>query len=249
MPSHWGPHWCRYLECLLTIDSNKLEVGFETIDQLTSLDVFHADTFDPKRAFLPMRMMTLMKELRRDTNEPCFDLVPSSVMPFEEIDALFGQQKAKWQASAQCQQLISTLDSVPIEPVKNIVAFACGHLWYRDSEWERSAVQHASILVLQEYVAARQNVPREEIKCFAQEPNYQEVDKRFLAHIGITVLQNPRAFLEVDETTIVISIHPNPPIRQIVADIARPAMMIWDTVQRDSHDSFLESEHYGVTVE
>jgi hypothetical protein len=42
------------------------------------------------------------------------------------------------------------------------------------------------------------------------------------------VLDDPRAFLEVDETTILICIGSDIPVHQIVADIARPAIMIWD---------------------
>lgn len=124
-------------------------------------------------------------QYRKDTYEPILDLPP---MSFEKIDAIFHQQKAKWEAGNQYTQLISTLDSVPIQQVKKIVAFACFDLSYPEPGWERPATQYALILIFQEYIAKRQDVPREEIQCFAQDPVYQEVDKQFLAHVGVTVL-------------------------------------------------------------
>lgn len=51
-----------------------------------------------------------------------------------------------------------------------------------------------------------------------------------LAELDMTVLDNPRGFLEVDESTVVYSLAPEVAVRQIVADIARPALMIWDKV-------------------
>ena len=59
----------------------------------------------------------------------------------------------------------------------------------------------------------------------------EDVDKKVLADAGITALENPRAFLVVDDTSLVISISPEAPIRQIIADIAQPAVMIWNRVE------------------
>lgn len=49
--------------------------------------------------------------------------------------------------------------------------------------------------------------------------------------MGIVPVEDPNGFLEVNENTIVFSQFPNVPIRQIIADIARPAMMIWKKVE------------------
>jgi len=38
------------------------------------------------------------------------------------------------------------------------------------------------------------------------------------------------AFTHVDENTLVFSCGPNIPVKQVVADIAKPAAMIWDSV-------------------
>lgn len=65
------------------------------------------------------------------------------------------------------------------------------------------------------------------IQCYAQAPVYTEADKQVLAHEGITVLDDPKGFLELDEQTAVFSVGPQVPVRQITADLTRPAMMVW----------------------
>jgi hypothetical protein len=51
-----------------------------------------------------------------------------------------------------------------------------------------------------------------------------------LAEFGFTVLDDPRALLEVGNRSVVVSFAPDSPLRQIVADIARPAALIWPRV-------------------
>ncbi|CAK7202955.1 hypothetical protein SEUCBS139899_005682 [Sporothrix eucalyptigena] len=68
------------------------------------------------------------------------------------------------------------------------------------------------------------------VECFAQDPAYDAADRTVLAMEGISVLEDPYGFLAVDETSVVISVAPSVPVRQIVADIARPAAMIWGRI-------------------
>lgn len=114
--------------------------------------------------------------------------------------------------------------------IKKIVAFACSSMANLSSTGSRSsACQHALVLQLRDFLTAREG-GQNGIKCYAQDPVYQDSDKSILEKLGITVLADPRGFLEVDETSVVLSISPNIPIRQIITDIARPALMIWNRV-------------------
>ncbi|KAL4930382.1 SRR1 family protein [Aspergillus undulatus] len=72
-----------------------------------------------------------------------------------------------------------------------------------------------------------------EIKCYAQDPAYNDVDMTLLRSIGIEPLDDPKGFLEIDEHTLVFSVSPNVPVKQIVADVAWPGAMIWNTVARE----------------
>ncbi|KAJ7757863.1 hypothetical protein B0H14DRAFT_3896135, partial [Mycena olivaceomarginata] len=59
------------------------------------------------------------------------------------------------------------------------------------------------------------------------------MDRQLLGKHGITVLDNPRGFLQLDESSIVISIAPNIPVKQIVTDLAHPAVIIWNSISGD----------------
>lgn len=98
-----------------------------------------------------------------------------------------------------------------------------------------SMAQHALALTIRDYLVSRHATGAEvegasEIKCYAQDPIYTPLDEQVLCEAGFTVVDDPRAFLEVDEASLVISMSPDIPVRQITADIARPAVMIWDKV-------------------
>jgi hypothetical protein len=65
-----------------------------------------------------------------------------------------------------------------------------------------------------------------EVPCFVQNDAYREVDTRFHPVRGIQLLDDPWGFLEVDEMTVVVALHTYLPVRQIVTDIARPAVLL-----------------------
>ncbi|KIW16836.1 hypothetical protein PV08_04026 [Exophiala spinifera] len=94
----------------------------------------------------------------------------------------------------------------------------------------RSAFQHALILTLRDILSKRHESVND-IKCYAQDPFYTDIDREVLERSGITVLNNPQGFLEVDDSTVVLSFCPDVPVRQVIAEIALPAMMIWDKIR------------------
>ncbi|KAJ6573678.1 hypothetical protein B0H10DRAFT_1705766, partial [Mycena sp. CBHHK59/15] len=63
------------------------------------------------------------------------------------------------------------------------------------------------------------------VLCFAQDPIYSVIDKQLLAQHNIACCDDPRGFLEVDKWSLVISIAPNIPVKQIITDLARPAVI------------------------
>ncbi|RMZ85263.1 hypothetical protein DV738_g379, partial [Chaetothyriales sp. CBS 135597] len=150
----------------------------------------------------------------------------------EEVREFFSKTKQAWEASKERRQLESILSAkTPTVHIKKIVAFACGGMNYFDeAPWAiRSAYQHALILNIRDVLRTRQEC--DNIECYAQDPEYTEIDKDVLNQSGITVLGDPQGFLEVDDSTLVLSFGPDIPVRQIIADIARPAMMIWDRLK------------------
>ncbi len=91
--------------------------------------------------------------------------------------------------------------------------------------------QNAIVCFVREVLEARRRQRggtrlNSEIPCFVQNDAYQDIDTRFHPVHGIRLLDDPLGFLEVDETTVVVAINPYLPVRQIITDIARPAVMI-----------------------
>lgn len=118
--------------------------------------------------------------------------------------------------------------------------------WAGDGS-SRSMAQHALALVIGDFLGSdcasgAHNGGDGGIKCYAQDPIYTSVDEQVLCEAGFTVVDDPRAFLEVDEASVVIAISADIPIRQIIADIARPAIMILDKVVPSSRKTVWQVE-------
>jgi hypothetical protein len=166
------------------------------------------------------------------TKEPVS--VNPPLRPLDEVKKLFKDAQTTWEASEACKQLRSTLESAVLpESITKIIALACGDMSYEkdDRNTSRSTFQHALILTLRDITSKKSD--SHHIECYAQDPTYTEADKRVLEAHGITVLENPRAFLEVDGSSVVFACAPDIPVKQIVADIACPAVMIYNRVEEE----------------
>lgn len=167
-------------------------------------------------------------------------------LPREEAGRFFDQSLHDWMSSEQCTQL-NSLDMLQKDAsrIKKIVAFACGSITH-PGEWSRarSCYQHGLIKTLREILTQARhddiNLTREQreeqIQSFIQDPAYTHIDREVLQdnYAIATIIDNPEGFLEVDDSTLVLSFSPNVPVRQVVVDIAKPAVVIWDRVWK--HD-------------
>ncbi|KAF2239231.1 hypothetical protein EV356DRAFT_166983 [Viridothelium virens] len=157
-------------------------------------------------------------------------------LSFEEVQRFFVTMREIWEASQPCKQLRSMLASKRTQlKVTKIVSFACASVSHdhRSREARRAAFQHALILTLRD-IFDKGRGKYNKIRCYAQDPIYTSVDKLVLQHFGIDVLDNPRGLLEVDDFSVVISCAADFCVKQIVSDLAKPAMMIWDRVHEDA---------------
>jgi hypothetical protein len=170
----------------------------------------------------------------KDTTE----LMP--LLPKERVERMFQLHNRQWLASetfARLKAIFAGQSGTTLPPrITKVVAYACGSMApaARDAECRsdlrRSIWQHAMVLSIRDFLLARCGNDKGEVRCFAQDPIYEDVDKVVLDEAGISVLNDPRAHLKVDETSVVVGIAPMIPLRQIVADIARPAVLIWARV-------------------
>lgn len=59
-------------------------------------------------------------------------------------------------------------------------------------------------------------------------PAYTTSCREILGAHGITILDRLYGFLEVDSNLVVMSVFPNVPVKAIVTELVRPALIIWD---------------------
>ncbi|TAQ89295.1 hypothetical protein B7494_g2388 [Chlorociboria aeruginascens] len=212
-------HYCSFQE-LMSISSNPVpRIAW------CSLKIYHYMNFQNK----------ITKEI--------VNVIPTNSL--EDTKVIFKSNKEMWDESEKCKQLISMIQSVNISVnIQQIVAFACGSIMNDsdvDQEAPRSSTQHALILTMRKILCKNQR-EQSGISCFAQDPAYDEVDKSILGEYGIDVLDDPEAFLKVDDSTLVISCAADVPVRQLTLELARPAAMLWDRIREHERSGLLLSD-------
>ncbi|KAK5653063.1 hypothetical protein OQA88_9349 [Cercophora sp. LCS_1] len=150
----------------------------------------------------------------------------SASVPCDELWSFFQRQRDKWETSEGCKRLRELLATGQVPPVRKIVAFACGPMFCYDEFRSHVAFQHAIIMTLRDVFS-------QETQCFAQDPYYTEEDKKILNGEGIYAVDDPHGFLEVDDESAIISVGADVPIRNIVLDLAKPALLITNEVESE----------------
>lgn len=171
-------------------------------------------------------------KFKKKTKEP---VNPWPTQPREKVSQKFQAHVQDWRKTEVAKKLVQTLTThTATHQITKIVGLALGAISYPYDEGPRSYIQHALLLVLREWLAERDG--REDVKCYAQDPGYRCVDSEVLKEHGMEVIDDPRAWLEIDDESIVFSVSPNVPVKEIVADIARPAVIIWERVGFEDGD-------------
>ncbi|KAK2742468.1 hypothetical protein FQN57_005359 [Myotisia sp. PD_48] len=195
----------------------------------------------PLSVLSPMGFKYLIGMRRKDTGE-IFPYINCSLQPLDQVQDSFTTIREQWEASNECKTLKSILLSANISPnIYKIVAFALASISYDEPDEKnphtlRSFYQHAMVLTVREALLQKIQIGRPtndnpyDIECYAQDPAYSRHDKIVLDEAGIKVIPDPEGFLEADESSVVISIAPNIAVKQVLADIVKPAVIIWDQV-------------------
>jgi hypothetical protein len=86
-------------------------------------------------------------------------------------------------------------------------------------------VQHSIALTIAEICRSRIG---NEVQLLAQDPDYTEEAKDILKANGFSIVGEFGAggFAEVDDDSVVFSVFVEAPLKQIIADIARPVLII-----------------------
>lgn len=158
----------------------------------------------------------------------------------KNADTVFEENRLTWSQSASCRLLQSRLEEVfSVRKVAKIICFGLGDMcrgppeWYRrqmgSSEQELEAesirpstIQHSVALTMADMCSANN------IQLLAQDPGYTEEAKEMLKGKGFSIvgLFGAGGFAEIDDHSVVFSAFVEAPLKQIIADLARPALII-----------------------
>ncbi|KAI0969631.1 hypothetical protein F4678DRAFT_473820 [Xylaria arbuscula] len=207
--------------------------------------------FDPTIAYLPMRILACTMELRLRPDDEN-DLHVTST---EGLREAFCDIEQKWKMSETYEQLQAALAAVKTDFVLDkVIGVALGPPVLITQVNHHSIIQHALITAIHS-ILLQTGVLSASSKRFVQDPIYTQQEKDVLCSAGFTVLEGPQAFLTLDNSSILVSISPNVPVKQIVADLCRPGIIIWDRKYKADSilptdpnsprvDTMLEQEYY-----
>ncbi|KAH9998184.1 hypothetical protein F4779DRAFT_636095 [Xylariaceae sp. FL0662B] len=166
----------------------------------------------------------------------------------------FAKAKEIWLQSSEHTKLVAALEKdVHLAEITKIVCFGLGDFdrdlpdsptcpFEKGEPVEpRAAIHHAAALTAQEIVCRKTG---KEVQLFSQEPGYSETVKGFVESQGFTVYsgagRDSHGFIDADDDTLVICIFPGVPVRAVLADVARPPIIIATGCLQGSYDERLE---------
>ncbi|KAI1734351.1 hypothetical protein F4680DRAFT_438836 [Xylaria scruposa] len=194
-------------------------ISYNSIESLTERNVWF---FSPETAYLPMTITTCTWEIDPhpdDGNE----LYASST---EEVHKAFYEIEQEWKMSEYYERLQAALAAVRTPLVLDkVIGVALGPLVVETRVNRDSIIQHALISAIYSILLQRGVLS----KRYVQDPIYTQQEKDVLCSAGFTLLDDPQAFLTLDNSSVLVSIAPNIPVKQIVADICRPGIIIWSS--------------------
>ncbi|OTA96504.1 hypothetical protein M434DRAFT_27641 [Hypoxylon sp. CO27-5] len=208
---------------------SKWMISYSSARSLTNTSAY---LFDFQSAYLPMRIYAPIILLRHDP-----ECMPPPAPPSEDFTTYQAIER-QWKTSQhyeQLQEILATIE-VPFIPTK-VIALALGPLTLMSQVCERSVLQHALVSVLHSTLVQR-GILSVSSQQYVQDPAYTQRDRDTIHSAGLAVLDDPQALLELDESSVLICICPGIPIEDIVADICRPSIIIWD---RERYNSPLSS--------
>ena len=157
-------------------------------------------------------------------------------MDLSKIPSAFYEKDLWWQNSATSKHLAAFVTNT----VKKILCFGLGDFCRSAPEWlkkqndswdETSEVKNVMGCMIQHSMAltiAQLCRGNETVSLLAQDPDYTKVAEEILTKKGFRIVGPHGAgkFAEIDEESIVISPFAAAPVKQIIADLARPVLMI-----------------------
>jgi hypothetical protein len=211
------------------IDSRELKtvISYEGFESLTEMYHHNPEILLGARVGYPISIVYMHPPVR----EPGRTL--------QKVQETYEKIHQEWERSEQYVMLQRLFNEQQFPfPVRKIVGFGLGYVSVKDDRSNDACyVQHAALLMMAKTLEARFGNP---VQCYVQDPAYDDIQIEFLQSLNIKVVDDPQGFLEINDSTLLFSVSPNVPVKQIVADIGWPTAMLWDTVEAIKHDEWKE---------
>ncbi|KAI1426307.1 hypothetical protein F5Y12DRAFT_784031 [Xylaria sp. FL1777] len=109
--------------------------------------------------------------------------------------------------------------------VNKVIAFGLGRIGFLIPGSSQSFYEHAAARVIANAVG--EVSPSTSIALVVQDPLYTDVCKSVLGEFDFDVIEGfgAKGFALIDEHTVVLAHHPSFPLREIIADLGRPALI------------------------
>lgn len=160
------------------------------------------------------------------------------------MESTWARDRDAWDRSDQCAWLTSLLRDADIPtPIDRIICLGLGspsdsetRMLEDDRSLHRSTTQHAAALTMARVLADK---TKTEVPVLVQDPIYTQQAEALLTAEGMQVVRGfgGMAFTLIDDNSVVFTVAPNLCVKQIVADLARPAVLICNSVKPQVEDA------------
>ncbi|TGJ79165.1 hypothetical protein E0Z10_g9600 [Xylaria hypoxylon] len=173
--------------------------------------------------------------------------------PIENVQLLFETSQQQWDASAACEALALQFRKLlggngNAKKVTKIVCFGLGDMNFKPPDWwrikndskpederqpetievEGALLHHAVALTMANITRSCAKTGDTGVRLLTQDPGYSDETKDMIRKIGFEIVGEHGAggFAELDDESVVFSPFASAPVKQIIADLARPVAII-----------------------
>lgn len=133
-----------------------------------------------------------------------------------------------WEDRPTCKDLKAKLKDVEKErKIESVVVLGLGSLQSARREGRRTS--STQLAALQSIVGVLEK--GSELQVVFQDPQFTELDKEFLTGLGYKVVEDPEAFAQIGEGSLVYAIHCYASVYKAVSERPRPAVFIGTDVE------------------
>ncbi|CAL3972099.1 unnamed protein product [Diplocarpon coronariae] len=145
-----------------------------------------------------------------------------------EMEEEFDHWKRSWGERPACKDLKERIRDIEnARKIQNIVVLGLGSLQSARREGRRASA--TQLAALQTIVGSLERGA--ELQLTFQDPQFTDVDKEFLTSLGYKVVDDPGAFTEVGEGSLVYAIHCYGEVYKAISQRPRPAVLIGTNVE------------------